>query len=173
MQSGDVFHHGLVAVAPKALVPVETAQLPADASGRAFNELRILESPGGIADHRKAGAVHLFAGGFAREKPLQRSPETHHRTRGDQDGHAAIAVCGEEIHAVQSLQGSLRHADRAGIAFWQSVVALVSPFPDAVIGGLVGPGDVINQVLNEGRLVAVVDHGQTTAAQLGQLEQKE
>ena len=79
----------------------------------------------------------------------------------------------EQIQALQGLQGSLGHADRAGIPFRQAVVALVTPFPDAVIADAIGPGDVVHEVLDEIRLIAAAHHRQSGSGELGQLQQKQ
>lgn len=50
------------------------------------------------------------------------------------------------------------------------MVALVAPFPDAVVGGPVGPSDVEDQVLDEIRFITAVDHGAAAPRQLSQLQ---
>ena len=53
------------------------------------------------------------------------------------------------------------------------MVAFVAAFPDAVIGDAIGPSDVINEVLDEVRLVATAHHREATPSELRQLEKKE
>ena len=92
---------------------------------------------------------------------------------GNQHLHASVSVGRAEVNPVQCLQCGFGHADRTGIPFRQAVIALVAPLPDPVIGNAVGPGHVVHQVLDEGCFVVVMDHSQTTGAQLGQLQQKQ
>ena len=171
MQAGVVFDHGLVAVTPEALVAVGAAQVAADLGPGALGQPRILDRPGGVADHRQAGGVDLLAGRFARQQSPQGAAQAHDRVVGDHQGGAAIAMGPVEVQTLQGLQGRLDQADRAGIALGQAVVALVTPLPDAVIGHPVGAGHVINQVLDEIPLVVGLDHHQAAAGQLGQLQQ--
>ena len=79
----------------------------------------------------------------------------------------------KQIQAVEGFQGGLRHPDRAGVAFRQTVVAFVAPLPDAVVGGAVGPRHVIHEVLDEISLIPALDHGAAAACELGQLEQEQ
>ena len=53
------------------------------------------------------------------------------------------------------------------------MVALVAPFPNAVVAHAIGAGDVIDEVLQEVPLMAGLHHHQSRAGQLGELQQKE
>ena len=79
----------------------------------------------------------------------------------------------EEIQSLQGFQCCLRHPDGAGIAFRQAMVALVTPLPDAVVGGAIGPCHVEHEVLDEIRFIAAVDHGAAAPRQLGQLQEEQ
>ena len=154
VQAGDVFDHGLVAVATEALVAMAAAQFAADFLAGALHQLGILHGPGRVADHREAGAVHLLAGRFARQQAAQGPPQAHDRIVGNGEAAAAVAVGAVEVEPLQRFEGCLDQADRAGIAFRQAVVALVAALPDAVVGHPVGARHVVGQVLDEVALVA-------------------
>ena len=173
MQAADVFHHGLMAIAQKAFVAIAAAEISADAFAGALHQLGVFDGPGGVAHHRQAGAVGFLAGGFPGQQSLQGTPQAHQRSLGDLHQQAAIAMAAKEIEAVKRLQGGLGHADGAGIALGQAMVAFVAAFPDAVIGDAIGPSDVINEVLDEVRLVATAHHREATPSELRQLEKKE
>ena len=160
MQTGVVFHHGLVAIAAEALVAVGPAQLRADLVAGALHQLGVLHRPGWVADHRQAGRIHFLAGGFPRQQAGEGATQAHDRIVGDVQAAAPVAVGAVEIQALQGFQGGLHQADGAGVALRHAVVALVAPLPDAVIGHPVGPGHVIHQVLDEIPLVARLDHHQ-------------
>ena len=162
-----------MAVAAEALVAVSAAEFTPDACAGALNQARVLDSPGRIADHREAGAVDFLAGGFPRQQALEGPSQTHDGAMGDQDLGAAIAVFAVEVDAIEGFERCFGHADRAGIALRQPVIALVAPFPDAVVRHPVSPGHVVHQVLNKCRFVAVVDQGETAAGQLCQLQQEQ
>ena len=173
MEAADVLHHTLVAVAAEALVAVGAAQITADLGAGAFHQRRILHRPGGVADHREAGAVGFLAGGFAGQEANQGATQPHDGVVGDRQAAAAIAVGTEEVDAIESLEGGLDQADRAGVALRQAVVALVTPLPDAVVGHPIGAADVVHQVLEEVPFVAGLHHHQAGAGELGQLEQEQ
>ena len=111
VQPGHVLVHALVAIAAEALVAVAATQLAADRVAGAGHQLRILHRPGGVADHRQAGAVGLLAGRFPRQQAAQGAAQAHDRVVGDGEAAAAIAVGAVEIEAFEGLQGSLHQAD--------------------------------------------------------------
>ena len=53
------------------------------------------------------------------------------------------------------------------------MVAFVAPFPDSVVRGAVGPGDVVHQVLEEIHLITALHHRAAALGQLRQLQQKQ
>ena len=173
MQPGVVLHHGLMAIAPEALVAVGPAEVGSDLAPGALGQLGVFHRPGRVANHREAGAIHLFAGRFARQQALQGPPQPHDRVVGDHQAAAAVAMGPIEIKPVEGFEGGFHHADRTGVALGQAVVALVAPLPDAVIGHPIGPGHVVHQVLHEVTLVLALDHHQARTGELGQLQQEQ
>ncbi len=173
MEAVVVFHHRLVTIAAKALVAVGAAQLLSNLAAGALRQLAVIDGPGGIADHRKTGRIHLLAGRFARQQALQGAPQPHDGVVGNHQAAAAVAVGAVEIEPLQGLQRRLDQADGTGIALRQAVVALVAPLPDAVVGHAVGAGHVVHQILDEVALVAAAHHNQAGAGQLGELQQEQ
>ena len=111
MQTGVVFDHGLVAVAAEALVAVGAPQFRSDLGPGALAELGIFHGPGGIANHREAGAVDLFAGRFPRQQAPQGASQPHDCVVGDHQTAAVIAVGAEQVEALQGFKGGLHQAD--------------------------------------------------------------
>jgi hypothetical protein len=167
MEPAHVLDHRLVAIAAEAFVAIGAAQVLADLAAGAGHQIAVLHSPGGIADHRQAGAVGFLAPRFPRQQAPQGATEAHDRILGNGEAVAPIPVGAEQIDAIEGLQGRLHHADGAGVALRQAVVALVAPLPDAVIGHPVGPGDVVHKVLHEIPLVGGLHHHQPGTGELG------
>ena len=172
VQAAHVFDHRLVAIAAEALVAVGAPEVLADLGAGADHQILVIHGPGWIADHRQTGAVRLLAGGFPGQQAAQRAAQPHDRILGNREAITAIALRAQQVDPLQGFQGRLHHADGAGVALRQAMVALVPPFPDAVIGHAVRPGDVIHKVLHEVALVARLHHHQAGASDLGQLQQK-
>ena len=173
MKTIDVFHGGLMAITKKAFVAIGAAQFPPYPAQGPLHQVLVFDGPGREAHHRQASAVGFLAGGFPRQQAFEGPPQTNHSSLGDEQLARPITVDPEEVEAFQGLQSGFRHADGAGIAFGQAVVAFVAPFPDAVIRGSIRPGDVVHEVLNEIHLIPALDHGAATAGELSQLEQKQ
>ena len=72
----------------------------------------------------------------------------------------------KQIHAVEGLECRFGHANGAGVAFRQAFIPLVPTLPDSVVGHSVGPGYVVDEVLDESHFVAVPNHGDPAAAEL-------
>ena len=173
MEACHVLVHALVTITPEALVAVGAPQFAADLGSGALGQLGIIDRPGGVADHRQTGTVHLLAGGLPWQQAAQRAAQPHDRVLRNGEGVGAIAVVAEQIEALERLEGRLDQADRAGVALGQAVVPLVAALPDAVVGDAVGAGHVIGEVLDEVALVAGLHHHQTGAGELGQLQQEQ
>ena len=170
VEAGVVFDHGLVPVAAEAFVAIGPAQLGPNLVTGALGQLAVFDGPGGIANHREAGAIHFLAGRFPWQEPVQGPPQPHNRVVGNHQATAAVAMGPVEIEPLQGFKGSFDEADRTGIALGHSVVALVAPLPNAVVSDPIGPGHVIDQVLYEVPLVLGLDDHQARSGQLGQLQ---
>ena len=123
-------------------------------------QLLTLNTPGGIANHRQATAIDLFAGRLPGQQCLQGAPEAEHRIGRHPQGVAAIAMGAEGIQAAAGLQGRFHQANRTGIALRGSIVSLVAALPDAVVRHPVGATEVIDQVLHKSGLGGIGHHHQ-------------
>ena len=173
VEAGVVFDHGLVTIAAEALVAIGPAQLGPNLVAGALGQLGIFDGPGGIANHREAGAIHFLAGRFPWQESFQGSPQPHNRVLGNHQATAAVAMGPIEIEPLEGFKGRLDEADRTGVALGQPMVPLITPLPNAVVSDPIGPGHVIDQVLHEVPLVLGLDDHQARAGQLGQLQQKQ
>ena len=102
VQTGVVFHHGLVAIAAEALVAVGPAQLGADLVAGALHEFGVLHGPGRVADHGETGRIHFLAGGFTGQEAGEGAAQAHDRIVGNVQAAAPVAVGAVEIQALQS-----------------------------------------------------------------------
>ena len=111
VESAHVLQHGLMAVSKEALVAVGAGQLAADLLPGAGDEGRILDGPGGVADHREAGAVGLLAGRLPRQQAPQGASQPHDGVVGNGQATAAVAMGSVEVESDEGLEGGLHHAD--------------------------------------------------------------
>ena len=173
MQPGTVFHHRLMTITAEAGVAVLAAKMTANRRQGALAQLRLLNRKSRIPHHGQATAVHLLAGGFARQQRFQRATHAHHRIRGHPKPLPAIPLRSKRIQTTGRLQRRLHQANGTGIAFRSAVVAFIPPLPDAVIRHPISTAEVKNQVLQKRRLGLIGHHHQPGAGELGELQYKQ
>ena len=86
-----------MAIPAEAGIAIGAPQLAADALEGALPQLLRLHRPGGVTNHREAGAIYLLAGRLPRQQAIKGAAQPHQGIGGHPKPGLAIALGAVEI----------------------------------------------------------------------------
>ena len=160
-------------VSQKTFATVTTAQFFDDLFTCSRHKRLIFDGIGGITDDTQQCGIGLFGDRLTGQKAFECETGTRHVTRIDVNNRFLTGKITEKIQTINRLQCRFCHTDRTAVDFGRTVVDLVSPLPDTVVGSAVTAADVVDEILDKIDLILRIDDRKPRSGHLRDHQQKE